>query len=125
MKRTIKLVAVFMIIATLALSLVSCGKMLSGTYTYVLTEENKTTYEFSGNKFTRTVTIGGFGFEKSTSVEGTYKIEEDQDKADALVIILTYEKDGEETSETHSFVEGEENGTKYIKIDGYQFNKVK
>lgn len=114
-----------MIIATLALSLVSCGKMLSGTYTYVLTEENQTTYEFSGNKFTRTVKIGALGFAKETKVEGTYKIEEDQDNADALVIILTYEKDGEETSETLSFVEGEENGTKYIKIGGVQFNKAK
>ena len=49
MKKTIKLVAVVMVVAMLALSLVSCGKMLVGKYSATFDigiYEATTTYEF-------------------------------------------------------------------------------
>ena len=33
------------------------------------------------------------------------------------------EKDGEEATRTSSFAQGEEDGVKYIKIDGVKYNK--
>ena len=113
MKTTVKIVAVMMLAVMLCLAFVSCGKMLSGTYVDALT--SNVTYEFSGNKYTKTVDniIGA-----DTVIEGKYEIDEDAGK-----ITFTYEVDDEEKVETKSFASGEENGVAYIKIDGFKYNK--
>lgn len=114
MKKTIKLLAVVMIIATLALTLVACSKIIIGKYSNELT---LTTYEFKLNKVIKTTEIGDF----TKTTEGTYKIVESEKNEGELVIQFTF---GDE-SESHPFAQGEENGVKYIKIGLFQYNEVK
>jgi len=127
MKKTIKLVAVVMVIAMLALSLVACGKSLSGKYSATFDiglYETTTTYEFGlFGKVTRTVTQEVFGGEPDTVVtEGKYEIMEDPENPESLIIAFEFE--GEERT-TASLDQGTENGTKYIKIGGRQYFEVK
>ena len=79
MKRTVKLVAVVMVVAMLALALVSCAKTLNGKYTSEVDwgwVKGKVTYEFKGNDVTMTTTTGIAGFEKNDTKTGTYEIVE-------------------------------------------------
>ena len=96
MKRTIKLVAVVMVVAMLALALVSCAKTLNGKYTSEVDwgwVKGKVTYEFKGNDVTMTTTTGIAGFEKSETETGTYEIVESEENADKLVIKFTFGDD--------------------------------
>ena len=126
MKKTIKLLAVFMIISMLTLSLASCGTVLVGKYSATLDlalYKETTTFEFGlFGSVTRT-TVKQFltGDPETTEVKGKYEIAEDQDNPDKLVIIFEFE--GEERT-TASFVQGEEGGVKYIKIGGAQYTSV-
>ena len=114
MKKTIKLLAVVMVIAMLALTLVSCSKVIFGKYSNELTF---TTYEFQFNKVIKTTEIAGF----SKTVEGTYQIVDSEENDGELIIKFTF---GDET-ETYPFAQGEENGVKYIKIGLFQYDEVK
>jgi hypothetical protein len=112
MKKTISAVLVCVILACSLLTLVSCGKSLSGTYESE-TPLGDVTYEFAlGGKVTKSTDplIG-----KSETIEGEYKFNDDGTK-----ITLTFNDE----SETYEFVEGEENGVKYIKIDGWKYTKA-
>ena len=124
MKRTIKLVAVVMVVAMLALALVSCAKTLNGKYTSEVDwgwVKGKVTYEFKDNDVTMTSTTGIAGFEKSETKTGTYEIVESEENADKLVIKFTF---GDDTT-TYSYSEGELDGEKIIIINGTTFTKVK
>lgn len=124
MKKTIKLLAVVMVVAMLALALVSCAKTLNGKYTSEVDwgiVKGKVTYEFKGNDVTMTTTTGIAGFEKSETETGTYEIVESEENADKLVIKFTF---GDETA-TYSYSEGELDGEKIIIINGTTFTKVK
>lgn len=126
MKKTIKLLAVVMVIAMLSVSLVACGKTVSGKYSATFDigiYETTTTYEFGMfGKVTRTVVSKTFGSDPDTVVtEGKYELLEDPENPDKYIIAFEFE--GEERA-TASFVEGTEEGTKYIKLDGRQYNKV-
>ena len=123
MKRIISTILVCVLLFGCVLTLASCGKMLSGKYELVISESNRTTYEFSMNKVTRTITAGALGFTKDTVTEGKYKINEVE--KDKYEITFTWDVDGEEEIETVSFSQGEEDGVKYIKLGGFQLNKVK
>ncbi len=114
MKKTIKLLAMVMVILTLALSLVACSKMIIGKYANELTF---TTYEFKGNKVIKTTEIGGY----TKTIEGTYKIVDSEEEEGGLVIQLTFNDE----TESYPFAQGEENGVKYIKIGLFQYNEVK
>lgn len=112
-----------MMIAVLATSLVSCSKILNGSY-----ENNtlgNTTYTFEGKNFTKVYSASVLGADVSKKTEGTYEITEDEEDESKLVIKLTYTEGEETTTVTYSFVEGEENGEKYIKIDGVKYTAVK
>ena len=127
MKKTIKLLAVFMIIAMLSISLVSCGKMLSGKYQAemdILVFKGTVTYEFGilGSVTRTTVTKVMFGDPETVVTEGKYEIMEDPKNPENLIIAFEFE--GEERT-THSYVTGTEGDVKYIKIDGVQYNEVK
>ena len=115
MKKTVRILAVFMIIAMLTLTLASCGKTLSGKYkgSFLGFE---TTFEFKGNKVTKTSGIGGY----TKSVEGTYEIVKSEENSEKYVIKFTF---GDETT-TSSFSEGTIDGEKIIIIDGMDFKKV-
>ncbi len=128
MKKTIRLVAVLMIVAMLAVSLTSCSKMLSGKY---VSESGigdlvgaRTVYEFKGNKVTMTITTSNIITGESTeSKTGTYEIMEDNDDPDKLVIAFEFE--GEDRY-TRSFSEGENvDGEKIITIGGVDYKKSK
>lgn len=124
MKKTIKLLAVVMVVAMLALALVSCAKTISGKYSAEVDWtifSGKVTYEFKGNDVTMTQTKGILGFEKEDTKTGTYEIVESEENPDKLVIKFTF---GDETA-TYSYSEGELDGEKIIIINGTTFTKVK
>ena len=112
MKKTVRILSAVMVIAILALTLVSCSKVIFGKYSNDLT-----TYEFKGTKVIKTTEIGGF----SKTEEGTYEIVESTEKEGELIIKLTF---GDNT-DSYSFTQGEENGEKYIKIGLFEYKKVK
>ena len=116
MKKTVKIFALVMVVAMLALTLFACSKMINGKYKGDFFGV-ETTYEFKGKNVTRTT--GVFGFEKDE--EGTYKIVKNPEKDGELLIELTF---GDKT-ETYSFSEGKEDGQKYIKINGFKLDLVK
>lgn len=128
MKKTIRLVAVLMIVAMLAVSLTSCSKMLSGKYVAEIEipflGESTVVYEFIGNKVTYTATSKGtFGTEKTETKTGTYEIMEDNDDPSKLVIAFEFE--GEDRY-TRSFSEGENvDGEKIITIGGIDYKQTK
>ena len=122
MKRIISTLLVCVLLLGCVFTLASCGKTVSGKYELKLTDSNKTVYDFSMGKVTRTTTSGLAGYTKDTVIEGKYKINEVEN--DKFEITFTWEVDDKEEIETVSFSEGEENGVKYIKLGGIQFNKV-
>ena len=123
MKKIISTVLVCVLLLGCVMSLISCGKMLSGKYECIITESNRVTYEFTPSKVTKTTTLGALGYTKDTVVDGTYKINEvDEDRFE---ITFTWDVEGDEDEiSTVSFSQGEENGEKYIKLDGVKFKKV-
>ena len=114
MKRTIKILALFMIIALLSATLVSCAKTPMGKYSRNI-GGIETTYEFKlFSRVVRTTRIVGESSNSSTVVkEGKYKITQDKDNPEQLLITLEFEGEGSETSTFH---QGEINNKKYIKI---------
>ena len=125
MKKTIKLLAVLMIIAMLSTSLVSCT-ILMGKYSakldLELIEATKT-YEFGvlGTVKRTVVSEVLFGEPETVVTEGKYEILEDAENPEKLIIAFEFE--GEERT-TASFAQGTENGVKYIKIGGVQYTFV-
>lgn len=127
MKKTIKLVAVVMVIAMLALSLVACGKSISGKYSAEANwglGQTTYTYDFTmGGKVTRTTTTDTlFGNPETKTAEGKYEIMEDNENPDKYVIAFEFP---EEDRVTYSYSEGTIDGEKVIIINGTTFTKVK
>ena len=119
MKKIISVVLACILLCGCVFALASCSKKLSGTYeldAYVAS----LSYEFKGSKVT--VTVAGLG--TSESIEGEYKITENDDGE--TVIIFTF-ADGEEGADKYegefSFSEGKEGDVEYIKISGVRYNK--
>ena len=125
MKKTIKLLAVVMVVAMLALALVSCAKTLNGTYEGKNVLGQTVSYTFEKNTYVKKTITDVFGAEITTTEEGTYEIKEDSENPDALVIIFTEIKDDKTITNSCSYAEGTENNVKYIKINGTQFNYKK
>lgn len=127
MKKTARILVVLMMVVVLTMSLASCAKTLKGSYSNQLGSDSlgvTTTYTFDGNKFTKTVVSGLGTLSNTTKTEGTYEITEDPEDSEKLVIVFTVVDGDNTTTKSCSLVEGEENGVKYIKIDGVQYNKV-
>ena len=121
MKKIISMTLLCALLLGCVFALASCGKMISGTYELKITDDNKTTYEFSMTKVTKTTTTGLLGYSKSETVEGKYEINEVEENK--FEITFTWDVDGEEKIETVSFAEGEENGVQYIKLGALTYNK--
>ena len=115
MKKTLKIASLMLVLVMTVFIFASCGKMLSGTYK-AESVLGSTTIEFSGINKYKSTTDAIIG--NNIVEEGTYEIDED-----AGTITFTFEDDGEEQTRTSSFAQGEENGVKYIKIDGIKYNK--
>ena len=125
MKKTIRLLSVIAIFAILSISLVSCT-ILTGKYSAKLDlglYEATRTYEFGvlGTVTRTTVSEVLFGEPETVVTEGKYEIIEDPENPEQLIIAFEFE--GEERT-TASFAQGTENGVKYIKIGGVQYNVV-
>lgn len=124
MKKTARILVVIMMIAILTMSLASCAKTLRGSYANTVEAfgtKTTTTYTFDGDKFTKTTVVGLGTLSNTTETSGTYEITEEEDQ---LYITFTVTNDGNSTSNKVTLSEGEEDGVKYIKIDGVKFNKV-
>ena len=121
MKKTLSALLVCVLLVGTLFSLVSCGIMLSGKYELKITDDNHVVYEFSGKKVTKTKTSGILGYSKSETVEGKYEINEVEEGK--FKITFTWETE-EDSIEPLDFSQGEENGTKYIKLGGFTLNKV-
>ena len=104
MKKTLRIVALAMVAVILCLSLASCGKKISGTYSAEVFGTG-VEYDFKGSKVA--ITVKALGAELG-SAEGKYSIKDNQ---------ITFEFDSEDEdvdkySGTFDFEEGED----YIKI---------
>jgi hypothetical protein len=121
MKKTVRILAILMVIAMLSIILISCSQSLTGKYSNNIAGI-ETTYEFGlFGKVTRTTFIPGVISDGETIVkEGKYEIIKNDDNS--FEITLEFDDEG---SETHSFSKGEENGEKYIKIGIWEYKKVK
>ena len=119
MKKIISLLLVCVLLVCCVFALASCEKRLEGTYRNA---DGGATYVFEGDTVKRIINI--FGFEKEDN--GTYKISENHKDE---VIITMFWDDGDEDDSNNDkskfvLLEGAEGGTKYIKLDGTQYNKV-
>ncbi len=126
MKKTVRILAVFMIVAMLSVSLASCGNVITGKYSStvdIIVSKTTTTYEFGlFGSVTRTVVKEVIGSDpETTGTKGKYEIVEDPENPEQLIMVFEFE--GEERA-TAKFVQGEEGGVKYIKLNGVQYKAV-
>ncbi|MBR3875591.1 MAG: hypothetical protein IKJ25_02305 [Clostridia bacterium] len=112
MKKTVSAILVCVLLVCSLLTLVSCGKSITGSFTGT-TLNGDVTYKFEiGGKVTKTTNpILG----KGETIEGEYKFNEDGNK-----ITLTFN----EEYNTYDYSEGEEDGVEYIKLDGWKYTKA-
>jgi uncharacterized lipoprotein YehR (DUF1307 family) len=121
MKKTLRIVALVLVLAMSVCVLASCGKKLSGEYV-AGGDFAGTSYTFKGSKVTIKYTV--LGFEKT--IEGEYEITTNDD--DKEVIIFTFGDDAEDADKYEgefAFAEGKEGDTEYIKIGIAKYTKVK
>ena len=112
MKKIISTILVCVLLVGSIFTLVSCGKILTGKYEADLLI-SEVTYEFGlFGKVTKTVdpAIGD-----NEVTEGKYEFNDAGDE-----ITLTFGED----STTCDFSSGEEDGVKYIKLDGVKYELV-
>ena len=111
MKKSVRILAIAMVAVMLCLTLVSCGKTLSGKYEATVLGSG-IELEFDGKKVTYTAKVLGAD---AASIEGTYEIKDDK-------ITLSFDsEDAEKLDGTFDFEEGED----YIKIGALgKFTKV-
>ena len=117
MKKITSTVVILAMLVGCLLTLTSCGKLLSGKYEADLAIAEYT-YEFGifGNV---TLTVDPI-FGDDRVYEGKYKVSDD-----GLQITFTFDgEDAERYNGTVNFAIGEENGAKYIKLDGDKYEKV-
>lgn len=113
MKKTVSMLLVCVLLACTALTLVSCGKTVTGTYTGT-TLNGDVTYEFEMfGKVTKTTNpfLG-----KGEVIEGKYEFNDAGDK-----ITLTFNDE----PVVYDFSSGEEDGVEYIKLNGLKYTKSK
>ena len=114
MKKIVRSLSLVLVVLTLCLSLVSCGVITSGSYTYDGLHGGTTTYTFRlPGIVTKTYVSGS----QETKTTYRYKIEENADGE--MEISLTRRVDGQVKKWTYSFEQGED----YIEIDSKKFVK--
>ena len=126
MKKTFRILAAFMIITMLSVSLTSCTKFVFGKYENLTESQllgDDVTYEFTLTEYTKTTVSYLAGVALEPEVEkGTYKIVQDPENADKSLIVFTPE--GAEEGTSLSFSEGNIDGKKVIIIGGKNYTKV-
>ena len=131
MKKVLSTILVCVLIVGSLLSLASCGNTISGTYegeVNLFVAKYTVTYAFNGNSVEITSTVSSVGGSyTSDPVTATYEIKEDENGKKTITFDYgeaEAEEGMEEEGVAVSFVEGEEEGVKYIKIAGIRYNKV-
>lgn len=122
MKKTLRIVALVLVLAMSVCVLASCGKKLSGKYEgklEVLGQSVSVTYDFSGSKVEITTKTTILGSVNTETEEAEYEIVENDDGTMEITFITV--EDDTEVKNTVTFEEGED----YIKLGGIQYNKVK
>ncbi len=122
MKKTVRILAVVMAVLMVTLVLASCGKTLKGAYSAevdVVVLKYTATYEFSGKNVTVTKVVNPLiGDSKTSTIEGTYEIIENDDGS--MDIKFEFKTaDDHIKSGTFDFEEGED----YIKIGIVKYTK--
>ncbi len=126
MKKAVKIISLALVVVIVGAMLASCSKMLSGTNSSsasVLGMGGKSSYTFSGNNVTLTITLDLSVLGSSTSeYKGKYEITKAADGTENIT--FTFEGDGSSFSGTYSFEEGTtESGAKTIIVGGSTFTK--
>ncbi len=115
MKKTVSLLLVCLLLASAVFSLAACGKRVPAA-TYEDPLFGAQTYTFEGRK----VTVEDKIAKPGVKFEGEYKIE--KDKWGDTLIVMTFEGEGSEKySGTKLYEEGEEDGKRYIRLDGMKY----
>ena len=119
MKRIISTLLVCAILLGCVLTMASCSYVLMGKYELDAGVGSQT-YEFAlPNKVSITYEL--LTMEKT--VEGTYKIAENEDGEFEITFTFA-DEEAEKYAGTFSLSQGEEDGVKYIKIGGVKYTKV-
>ena len=126
MKKSIKIICFILSLAIICITLASCGKSLSGTYTGEIgslgTIGGKMTYVFSGSKVTIKLSAGVFGITANKEFEGTYKLIDNDDGTRSIEFV--FGSDALDYAGTFDFEEGvEEDGTHTVTIAGLKYFK--
>ncbi len=125
MKKIISTLLVCVLLVGCVFTLASCG-MVSGKYEAEIMGV-KTSYTFSLNKVTYETKATVLGVVTSTTMEGTYKIEENDD-GDSEITFTWTSKNGEELDEaetaTFAFSDVVKDDVKYVKIGLVEYKKV-
>ncbi len=125
MKTATRIIALALVLIMSVAMLASCGNTLSGKYAK---EESgtKMTFDFNGDKCTISISVTALNL--STSLDATYKIEDDkiaftfsEDKEDAGLLETVISALLDEFSEPVPFKKGSD----YIEIDGEKFDQLK
>ena len=119
MKKTVRILALVMALATVLCVFAACGTTLSGTYASEEELGSNVTMEFKGKKVTFTFKVLG---QELPELEGTYEIKDDE-------ITFEFDEDEIENDILKSMVEEMtesvdfEKGKDYIKIAGVKYEK--
>ena len=120
MKKIISTLLVCVLLLGCVMTLASCDRMVMGKYELDATIASKT-YDFSITKVVITYEVLG----QEKSIEGKYKIAENEDGELEITFTFENEEESKEYAGTFSFEKGKEGDTNYIKIGGVKYNKVK
>ncbi|MBQ9510699.1 MAG: hypothetical protein IJR55_03280 [Clostridia bacterium] len=129
MKKIAKIISIMLVLCVAVLALASCAKTLSGTYSssgsLLGIAGGKTSYTFSGNKVTLTVTTEILGSSSTDEYAGTYEIKEATDGTQQITLTFT-DSDASSYSGTFSFAEGkDDNGVATVTIGRLTYTKTK
>lgn len=126
MKKTVKIVALALVLVMALACLASCGKTIKGEYEATLAGTIGFNLKFDGKNVAITAKVGGFS---SDPINATYEIEDDK-------ITFTIPEDAEMSATAKGLfndifgqpatleIGEEENGTAYIKIGKSKFTAV-
>ena len=126
MKKSVKIIAMIMVLAIAGALLASCSTTLSGTYSGEIGSSSligaKATYKFSGSNVTLTVSGSLLGATSSTEYKGTYTIDQKDDGTETITFNFT---DSDTTyNGTFDFSRGKnDDGTPTIKIGLITYTK--
>ena len=126
MKKTIRIVAVLLLVAMACAMLASCSKILFGTYSGEAGLGSiigtKWTYKFTGTSVKLIVTGSLLGGSSTIEYNGKYTIDKAEDGTEQIT--FTFEGDGSTYSGTSSFSSGKNaDGKSFIKIGGVEYTK--